>query len=114
MPYNEKLTDRVREYLAANTAVDIQEMKMFRGITCMVNGKMCVGISGDELMIRLNPSAQDEFCELAGFRPMHTKGKTYKGYGYIGAEHVTKDQQLSHWLEIALAFNKKLTSNKAK
>ncbi len=38
MAYNEKLADRIRESLAHLSKVE--EKKMFRGLTFMVNGKM--------------------------------------------------------------------------
>ena len=40
MAYNEKLADRIREALFDIPRVE--EKKMFRGVTFMVNGKMCV------------------------------------------------------------------------
>lgn len=58
----------------------IEEKKMFRGLTFMVNGKMCIGVSGHELMVRFDPNLHNEFCEKDHFRPMVTKGKEYKGY----------------------------------
>ena len=61
MAYNEKLADRVREALA--DIPDVGEKKMFRGITFMVNDKMCVSVSGDELMLRLDPEITDQLSE---------------------------------------------------
>jgi len=52
MAYNEKLADRVREALAH--LPEVEEKKMFRGVTFMVNGKMCVSVSGDEMMCRFD------------------------------------------------------------
>ena len=48
MAYNEKLVDRIREALAHHPKVE--EKKMFRGVTFMVDEKMCVCVSGDEMM----------------------------------------------------------------
>ena len=53
MAYDEKLADRVREALA--DIPNVEEKKMFRGVTFMVNDKMCVSVSGNELMLRLDP-----------------------------------------------------------
>jgi hypothetical protein len=43
---------------------------MFRGITVMVDGKMCVSVSGDELMCRIDPEIYDVAIKKKGVRPM--------------------------------------------
>ena len=52
MAYDTKLADRIREYLAEIPNLKIEEKKMFRGLTFMVNGKMCINVSGENLMCR--------------------------------------------------------------
>ncbi len=81
---------------------------MFRGLTFMVNEKMCIGVSGNELMVRFDPILHQEFCERKGFRPMVTKSKEYKGYGYICPDYIKTNKQLAYWLTIALQFNKEI------
>lgn len=112
MAYNEKLADRIREYLSEIPDLDIEEKKMFRGLTFMINGKMCVGVSENELMLRFDPSLHNEFCEQMEFRPMVTKGKVYKGYGYIHYDNLKTNKQLNDWLNIALQFNKEIKMQK--
>jgi len=53
MPYSELLAERVR--IALSREPSTEEKRMMGGLTFMVGGKMCVGISGDELMVRLAP-----------------------------------------------------------
>lgn len=113
MAYDEKLAKRIREFLAEIPECVIQEKKMFRGLTFMVNGKMCVGASGEELMLRFDPELHSGFCEQAGFRPMVTKGKVYKGYGYIDPIHLKNQKDLAHWIRIALAYNHRLKAKKS-
>lgn len=62
MPYNEKLANRIRE--ALGELPDVEEKKMFGGIAFIVNGKMCVNVSGDEMMCRFDPSLQKENIEI--------------------------------------------------
>jgi ribosomal protein S6E (S10) len=80
MAYNENLADRVREALA--DLPDVEEKKMFRGVTFMVNDKMCVSVSGDELMLRLDPDITEQLAEENGTRPMVHGGKYMKGFIY--------------------------------
>ena len=114
MACDEKLAERIRKYLLANSVHTIEEKKMFRGLTFMIQGKMCVGVSGNELMLRFDPNLHEEFGKLNCFRPMLSKNKAYKGYGYIQASGIKTDQQLYYWLNIALQFNKKVKVSRRK
>lgn len=44
MAYDEKLANRVREYLKSFQDIKIEEKKMFGGLAFMVNDKMCVNV----------------------------------------------------------------------
>ena len=83
MPYNAKLADKIRAYLSDNVNLEIEEKKMFRGLTFMVNGKMCVCVSGENLLCRFDPDLQDELAEKEGYEAMVMKGKVYNGYCYV-------------------------------
>ena len=104
MAYNEKLADRIREALAHLPRVE--EKKMFRGVTFMVNDKMCVCVSGDEMLCRFDPSQQDTVAEKRGFRSMIMKGREYKGYGYVSEEGFKSKKEFDYWIGLALEFNK--------
>ncbi|WP_199200276.1 TfoX/Sxy family protein [Adhaeribacter arboris] len=81
MPYNEQLADRVRRALVE--VPKLEEKKMFRGVTFMVNDKMCVRVSGDELMYRLNPELHEAALENNYTRPVEMRGRPYKGFVYV-------------------------------
>ena len=83
MAYDTKLADRIREYLFRLPQLKIEEKKMFRGLAFLVNGKMCVNVSGENLMCRIDSSLQDEIAEKSGYQPMIMKGKELKGYCYV-------------------------------
>lgn len=67
MAYDTQLADRVREYLAEFPKLDIEEKKMFRGLAFLVNGKMCVNISGQNLMCRFDPTQTEKLAEKLAF-----------------------------------------------
>ena len=112
MAYDEKLADRLREALAHLRKVE--EKKMFRGVTFMVNGKMCLCVSGDELMVRFDPALQETVAEKNGFRGMIMKGKEYKGYGYVSPEGIKSKKDFDYWVALALDFNKRAKASKKK
>ena len=112
MPYNEKLADRIREALVGQRKVE--EKKMFRGLTFMVNGKMCIAVSGEEMMCRFDPKLQDEVAEKNGFRSMIMKGKEYKGFGYLSQEGIKSKKDFDYWINLCLSFNKVAKASKKK
>ena len=112
MAYSEKLAARVREALA--TISKVEEKKMFRGMTFMVNGKMCVNVSGEELMVRFDPALQETIAEKKGFITMTMKGRVYKGYGYVSQDAIKSKKDFDFWINLCLDFNGKAKSSKKK
>jgi TfoX/Sxy family transcriptional regulator of competence genes len=112
MAYNEKLADKVREALADQKKVE--EKVMFRGVCFMVNGKMCVCVSEDELMCRVGPDAYEAALEQPGCRPMIHGTQTMKGFVYVDHEALRTKKQFDHWLTLSLAFNKQAKATKKK
>lgn len=112
MAYDIKLADRIREYLIKFPKLKIEEKKMFRGLSFMVNDKMCVCVSGDNLMCRFDPALQDEVAEKNGFQAMIMKGKEYKGYCYIDTTAVKSKKDFDYWVSLSLDFNKQAKASK--
>mgnify|MGYP003578892356 CR=1 FL=1 len=83
MAYNNELANRVRERLAMEENIEVEEKKMFSGLSFLVNGKMCVNVSHDNLMCRYVTELEEEVSERKGFLPMIMKGKQLKGYCYV-------------------------------
>ena len=110
MAYNEKLADRVREALAYLS--DVEEKKMFRGVCFMVNGKMCICVSDDELMCRIGPDVQEEALEKNGTRAMIMRGKLLKDYVYVDANVLRSKTEFDYWVNNSLAFNKYAKASK--
>src|SRR5690348_6858614 len=110
MAYDEKLAGRIRE--ALTHLPKIEEKKMFRGVTFMVNGKMCVSVSGDEMMIRFDPALQEIVAEKNGFRTMIMKDREYKGFGYLRQEAIKSKKDFDYWINLCLDFNKRAKASK--
>ena len=112
MAYDTKLADRIREYLSVIPKIKIEEKKMFRGLTFMVNDKMCVCVSGDNLMCRFDPALQDELAEKPGFQAMVMKGREYKGYCYVNPDGIRTKKNFEFWVNLCIGFNKRAKSSK--
>lgn len=108
MAYNTLLAENVRQYLKSKHVFPIVEKKMFGGLAFMVNGKMCINISGNNLMCRFNPRQTEELTKRIGYKPMIMKNRNYKGYCYVEPIGFDKDSDFEFWVDLCLAFNKEL------
>ncbi len=72
MAYDQELAERVRDLLA--TEPGPTEQAMFGGLAFLLDGKMCVGISGTELMVRIPPDTTEAALAEPGTRPFDMTG----------------------------------------
>jgi TfoX/Sxy family transcriptional regulator of competence genes len=114
MAYNIHLADRIREYLFNLPKLTIEEKAMFGGLAFMVNGKMCICVSGDNLMCRFDPLRVEEVAERRGYLPMVMKGKVYKGYCLVDPTALQSKKELDYWMSLCLEYNKKVQPSKKK
>jgi len=100
MAYDERLAARVRALLADRTGVS--EQKMFGGLTFMVAGHMCCGVSGDELIVRLDPDREEEALARPHARKMDLTGRPMRGFVTVRPDGL-KARGLNRWVQEALA-----------
>jgi len=106
MAYDEGLGQRIREQL--EDCPGISEKKMFGGLCFLASGNMCCGIVGDELMVRVGPSAYADSLAQPRAREMDFTGKAMKGMIYVATAGFESDADLDSWLERGLAFAESL------
>ena len=112
MAYDLKLADRIREHLVQYPKLKVEEKKMFRGLAFMINGKMCINVSGENLMCRFDPDLQEEVSEKKGYEPMIMKGKELKGYCYVDPIGFKTKMDFEYWIGLCLDYNKKAKASK--
>jgi hypothetical protein len=76
--YDERLAARVRAVLASRA--DVSERKILGGLTFMIGGSMCCGVSGDELIVRLGPGHEGDALARPRARPMDFTGRRMRGF----------------------------------
>lgn len=113
MAFDEHLADRVRKNLKENRT-SFEEKKMFGGICFLVDGKMCMGVIKDDLMIRIDPNEQKNLLQEKGCRVMDFTHRPMKGFLYVSPEGVDMDTDLDKWVKRCLEFNPKAKSSKKK
>src|SRR2546425_304913 len=72
MTYSEAQAARVRKTLARHK--DITEKRLFGGIAFLLGGNMCVGIHGDDLIVRIEPATTDAMLKEPGAKPFDLSG----------------------------------------
>lgn len=111
MAYDTSISDRVTDFLTSR-GVSFETKAMMGGLCFMVNDKMCLGVAGSRLMVRLDPAVESESLKLCGCQPMDFTGRPMKGYVFVHPEGLETETQLRHWLNLALEFNPKAIASK--
>lgn len=102
MAYDERLAERVRAALGDRD--DLREQQMFGGVAFMVGDKMCVGVTNDDLMVRLGTDGHEAALKRSHVRPMDFTGRPMKGFVFVGSEGVKTKRQVQAWVDRALAY----------
>jgi TfoX/Sxy family transcriptional regulator of competence genes len=102
MAFDEGLAQRIREHLAGTGGV--AEKRMFGGLAFMVDGNMCLGVIGDELVARVGPDATEAALARPGARVFDFSGRPMAGWVTVDQGALQSDQDLDAWAQDALGF----------
>jgi TfoX/Sxy family transcriptional regulator of competence genes len=106
MAFDEALAARVRSVLSGTAG--LAEKRMFGGLAFMVDGNMCCGVHGDELILRLAPEQTDEALKEQHVRVFDMSGRPMKGWVLIAPDGIAGDDDLSSWVGQGLDFARSL------
>lgn len=96
------LIDAVRTALAHRS--DVEERALFGTHAFFVDGKMCIAVKGEELLVRLPPERHGELQEMQNTREL-SPGGGMKGYFWVEPNGFSTRAQWSFWIDEALAYN---------
>ena len=99
MAYDKKLADRIRRVLARRKS--LTEKKMFGGIAFLLRGKMCCGVVGDQMVVRVGLERHEEALAEPHARPMDFTGRLLRGFVYVGPAGYRTDEGLERWVRSA-------------
>lgn len=107
MAADEKLTDRILQYLVDHAGDrEVEEKRMFGGVCFMVDGKMCVCVRENRMMCRVGTEDEENILERAGARPMIHGGRAMRGFVFVDAIGYEREKDFRFWMDRCLAFNK--------
>lgn len=106
MAFDERLADDIRARIG--NRLDVVEKQMFGGIAFMIRGNMAVGVSGEELMVRVGKDAHDEAERRPGARIFDLSARPMRGWIVVAAEGISTDQDLESWIDQGVAYAESL------
>ena len=101
MAYDQDLANRIREQLAEH---HVTEQEMFGGLAFLLGGHMCVGVHGDELMVRVGPDGFDAALARPHTHPFDMRGRPMKGWMMVTPDGLRSKRQLAPWIRQAVAL----------
>ncbi len=111
MPFDETLANRVRAAFDKRSVV-FEEKRMMGGLCMMVDGKMCVGIDADRLMVRLDPAIYEHCLNEPGCVVMDFTGKPMRGFVFVDGDGISTAKRLDAWIGKALDYNPRAKASK--
>jgi TfoX/Sxy family transcriptional regulator of competence genes len=112
MAYDEELAERIRVVL--DDVAGVAEIKMFGGLCFTVHGNMAVGVSHDDLLVRMSPEDGDAAIAQSGVRLMQVGTRTSRGFLAVAPQTITTDGKLRTWVDRGVAFASSLPPKEPK
>lgn len=115
MAYSKELANRIREALSGERSV--REVKMFGGLSFMVNEKLTVGArSNGDLLVRCDPGKVDDFIADHGAEraEMGSGRQMSKGWITIRHDQIDAEKDFEFWIRVALDHNVKETGKSSR
>lgn len=102
MAYDIAVADRIRERIGSRSG--LIEREMFGGIAFMINGNMAVGVSGEELMVRVGKTAHEKALARPGARTFDMGARPMKGWISVSDEGYDSEEDFGYWVDQGVAY----------
>ncbi|MCO4819723.1 MAG: TfoX/Sxy family protein [Bacteroidetes bacterium] len=119
MAYDTYFGERITNILTERK-VDFFSKNMMGGLLFMVDNKMLCGIHIDKrygdslLMARIGEEAYQQELKKEVCLPMDFTGRPMRGYIFVTPEGWDKEEDLTYWIDLCLAFNPLAKASKSK
>ncbi len=103
MAFDDELAERIRKRLGQRAG--ITEKKMFGGLAFLLRGNMCCGVSGQDLIVRLEPAQTERALAEPHVRVFDLTGRPMKGWILVGPKGLATDAALGRWITMATDYS---------
>jgi len=103
MASDPKTLERVRRLLSQQKGV-VEKSMVGGSRGLMVQGKLCISVGRDRILVRVDPEARLTLLKKPGARPMKMGGKTLKGFIFVDPPGYRTDALLKGWIQQSLDF----------
>jgi TfoX/Sxy family transcriptional regulator of competence genes len=98
MAFDEGLAERIRAVLDSRS--DVEDKRMFGGITFLIAGNMACGVVGEDLVVRVGREKSDALIESEpGARKFDMTGRPMRGWVLVAPEATADDGDLERWVK---------------
>ena len=102
MVFDPALAARVRKRLGKRAG--LSEKQMFGGLAFLLNGNLCCGVHGAEMVVRIDPAHSDRALKDRHVRPFDMTGRPMKGWLLVGPAGLKSAAALGKWVQAGLAY----------
>jgi len=95
------LAERVRSVLPEK---NVTNRPMFGSICFMMNGNLLCGAGKNGLMIRVDPAREAEILQSPDVTPVRMPERRMPGFLRVGPDGLASDEQLAHWIGLAMDY----------
>ena len=106
----EKTAERVRRILAGRP--EVVEKKMIGGLSFLVNGNMCCGVTSTAFIVRVGAETLERALAEPHVRPMKFAGRRLADFVCIDPEGYRTYNALAAWAQRGIDFVSKLPVKK--
>jgi TfoX/Sxy family transcriptional regulator of competence genes len=100
--YDTETAERVRQLLSGRD--DVTEKRMVGGLSFLVSGNMCCGVTGLALMVRVGTGSREQALTEPHVRPMQFGGRTLSGFVCVDPDGYAADDELASWVQRGIKF----------
>ena len=112
MAYDQATGERLRRAIGVRKG--LTESGMFGGLTFLLNGNMCCGVAGEELVIRVEKERSVELASRKHARLCDITGRPMRGLVMVEHAGFRTSASLRKWVEEALTFTSTLPKKKVR
>jgi TfoX/Sxy family transcriptional regulator of competence genes len=111
MAYDEGLAARIEHALSGEPG--ITALKMFGGLAFLVDGRLCCGVLGDRLLVRIDREITETILREPHVGPMDFTGKPMRGLVLVDSEGCAEDPELLEWVRRGVRYARTLTPRRS-